>query len=743
MAVNSDNQIIYDAINTWKEKCLLGDGSMLTDNKIWTKDRFNELNRLFIQNPDESDDSFMNKLERQMAAGTTEAKMLMAELLWLLFLFPTPGSMTGQTKRRIIERAWSWTGERLPLDNPYLKDLLDKGVGSVGTAFNTHRWREVNFLIIVFESWKGYDRDLLNEILNNPWRCAEWLDGIQDVGHRQMRHILLYFLFPETFERTSNQRSKLRIIKGLARQKEYQSVEVNTETKIDVDRTILAFRNVMMPQYGKDMNFYTADIRKLWEETDAEKPEKIIPKEEYEKWFDNTIRDKRVWVIASGRGGYLWDSFLDNHIVSIGWNDLGDLSTYNSQQEVLTILQEDLEEGDARPVMSAKSIYQFVNDIKEGDIIIVKKGRTHICGYGEIISGYHYDPNKKEHHNLRSVKWIKTGDWKLPKGRWIAIKTLTEFTSSKEGVYWLFQLMEDIQVPSDHVVNKTYSRKDAFEDLFLDSGLFDDILEVLSTKKNIILQGPPGVGKTYISQRIAYALIGEKDHTKVNLIQFHQSFSYEDFIQGWRPSGEGFARRDGVFYTFCRKAVENPDKAFVFIIDEINRGNLSRIFGEVMMLIESDKRSEEYAVQLTYADPNDTPFYIPPNVHVIGMMNTADRSLALVDYALRRRFAFFDLQPAFDSERFLDFLSSAQVPENLVSIITERLGDLNKEIREDSALLGPGFEIGHSYFCPGEDDDPDRSWYLKIIRTEIIPLLREYWFDRPEQVEAWEKRLKT
>ena len=252
---------------------------------------------------------------------------------------------------------------------------------------------------------------------------------------------------------------------------------------------------------------------------------------------------------------------------------------------------------------------------------------------------------------------------------------------------------------------------------------------------NIVLQGPPGVGKTFIANRLAYRLIGYKVPDRVRMVQFHQSYAYEDFVQGYRPRDDGgFELRDGPFYTFCREAAKDPDRRYVFIIDEVNRGNLGKIFGELMMLIEADKRGPAYAIPLTYS-PDGEPFYVPKNLFLIGMMNTADRSLAMVDYALRRRFAFLPLSPAFEADQFSDFLLAAGVDEDLVSKIVTRLSSLNEEIRGDQKNLGHGFEIGHSFFCPREEDEQlDESWYEGIVQTEIEPLLREYWFDNPDYV---------
>lgn len=277
-----------------------------------------------------------------------------------------------------------------------------------------------------------------------------------------------------------------------------------------------------------------------------------------------------------------------------------------------------------------------------------------------------------------------------------------------------------------------YSKADALKELFIDEIELDRILSSLEYKMNIILQGPPGTGKTFMATRLAYALMEEKDKSKIEMVQFHQSYSYEDFIQGFRPKEDrSFRLENGVFYRFCKKAQTDPDKKYFFIIDEINRGNLSKIFGELMLLIEKDKRGPEYAVSLTYSHGLDNRFYIPSNVYIIGTMNTADRSLSIVDYALRRRFAFIDVAPTFNN-KFKNDLIDKGVDEGVVEKIKLKIDRLNKKIVED---LGKGFQIGHSYFCNIPDGNGDDIWYQNIIENEIGPLLHEYWFDNEDLAE--------
>jgi hypothetical protein len=283
-----------------------------------------------------------------------------------------------------------------------------------------------------------------------------------------------------------------------------------------------------------------------------------------------------------------------------------------------------------------------------------------------------------------------------------------------------------------------YDKSKAMDGLFLEEKQFDEMLEALKEKKNVVLQGAPGVGKTFVAKRLAYALIESNDQRQVEMIQFHQSYSYEDFIQGFRPTPNGhFNLKYGIFYQFCRRAQrdEAAKKPYVFIIDEINRGNLSKIFGELMMLIEPDKRGKEHGIPLAYSQNAGERFYIPENLHLIGMMNTADRSLAMVDYALRRRFRFITLRPEFRSDAFEKFLGDAGATPGLTKKIVSRMNSLNEVIAADAKNLGPGYQIGHSYFCPRNGIKPDEDWYRRVIESEIVPLIQEYWFDNEQKVK--------
>ena len=277
-----------------------------------------------------------------------------------------------------------------------------------------------------------------------------------------------------------------------------------------------------------------------------------------------------------------------------------------------------------------------------------------------------------------------------------------------------------------------YTKDDFLNEVYMTEERYETLVNVLRNKKNIILQGAPGVGKTFAARRLAWSMMGEKYYSRIEFVQFHQNYSYEDFMMGYKPVEDGFELKYGIFYRFCQKAANQPDKEFFFIIDEINRGNMSKIFGELLMLIEKDYRGTK--MTLAY---NGLPFSVPKNLYIIGMMNTADRSLAMIDYALRRRFSFFEIEPGFDSQGFISYQNglNSETLDELISKVKE----LNRKIAADKSL-GRGFCIGHSYFC-GRDVCTD-EWLHSVVDYDILPMLSEYWFDDENEFQRWKNILQ-
>ena len=291
-----------------------------------------------------------------------------------------------------------------------------------------------------------------------------------------------------------------------------------------------------------------------------------------------------------------------------------------------------------------------------------------------------------------------------------------------------------------------YSVEDILKDgCFLERAEIDRLLDRLRTKKNLILQGPPGTGKTWLAKRLAFALMGQKDDSKVRAVQFHPNLSYEDFVRGWRPTGEGkLSLADGVFMEAIKAASQDPSSKFVVVIEEINRGNPAQIFGELLTLLEAGKRTPNEALELCYpdADGKRRPVHIPENLYVVGTMNIADRSLALVDLALRRRFAFVGLEPRLGQVWREWVVKECAVDPGLVADIERRIADLNEQIAAD-ARLGKQFRIGHSYVTPAHrlEAGDTKKWFQQVVETEIGPLLDEYWFDAPDEAQKAIARL--
>lgn len=451
------------------------------------------------------------------------------------------------------------------------------------------------------------------------------------------------------------------------------------------------------------------------------------------KRVDSNVKETDYWIYSPGDNACMWDEFYKLGIMGIGWDEVGNLKDFSSKEEIKERMKS-VYDASYSYKNNAHCLWQFANEIKVGDIIFAKKGMHKIVGKGVVTSDYIFDDTRANYKQVRKVEWQYNGEWEHP-GQAV-MKTLTNITPYSDYVQKLLELFvdeaEDEAVQEAEIKYPPYSKDDFLEEVYMSEDTYDTLVELLDTKYNIILQGAPGVGKTFVAKRLAYSIMGAKDTSRVSMVQFHQSYSYEDFIQGYRPVDNGFTLVQGVFYKFCKAAEIDDERPYFFIIDEINRGNLSKIFGELMMLIESDKRGEK--LKLLY---KDEWFTVPKNVRIIGMMNTADRSLAMMDYALRRRFAFFDFAPAFSSDGFRQYLADKnnEKLEKLISMVE----NLNIAISNDESL-GDGFRIGHSYFCT--DKDITDSWLKAVVEFELIPLLKEYWFDEPTKVRDWSMNLR-
>lgn len=582
----------------------------------------------------------------------------------------------------------------------------------------------------------------------------------------------------------------------------------------------------------------------------------------------NTNNEKNYWVYAPGEQAIYWGEYYQEGIMALGWNKIDDLTHYNSTDSLVGTLKRNYGDHSSQD-KNANMLYNFANEMKPGDIVFAKKGRSLIVGRGVVTSDYYYDKNHFIQPHLRKINWTDKGEWKTDSI--MAMKTLTNITGydiveklnrlidsesnepkEKAGdqYWWLvanpkiwslsemkvdeeqdytlysetghprrvfqnfvnakegdlvigyestptkqvvglltisrcsdgqsiyFKKTETLQVPIGFSTIKTtpgledmeymksqqgsffkltaeeydiimelvrgenpipkeekkekYNKSNFLNEVFVSFKDYEKLENLLLRKKNLILQGAPGVGKTFAAKRLAYAIMGEKDESRIMQVQFHQNYSYEDFVMGYKPNEDGgFELKNGIFYRFCKRAAADSDNKYFFIIDEINRGNLSKIFGELLMLIENDYRDKP--IQLAY---KDEAFAVPSNLYIIGMMNTADRSLAMIDYALRRRFSFFEMKPGFEDNVFEKEIKDKQDP-HLYSLV-KAIIELNKVIENDDSL-GSGFCIGHSYLCNlGYHYDLEN-----IVEYDIIPMLREYWFDNDNLFNQEAQKLRS
>lgn len=509
-------------------------------------------------------------------------------------------------------------------------------------------------------------------------------------------------------------------------------------------------------KYGETKNFYltgsTALAKRVVEKTGC--PVLTDDKNENSKWWPVLYIGR--YATKDEQGSYIW-KLRDELSAALDKTDLSGIELYvaaapgeedrgywwlNANPKIWSY--SDIAVGEVQSYTlynengNKRRIFQNFLDAKAGDMIIgyesnpvkqiVAIGRVSAEQDGEklffekvegLTSPIDY-ATLKECPELERMEYFQN-----PQG------SLFKLTRG-EYDFILDMIREENPVSTDAAID-AYTKSDFLDEVYMTEKRYENLVAVLRNKKNIILQGAPGVGKTFAARRLAWSMMGEKDDNRIEFVQFHQNYSYEDFMMGYKPVEDGFELKYGIFYRFCQKAANQPDKEFFFIIDEINRGNMSKIFGELLMLIERDYRGTK--ATLAY---NGLSFSVPRNLYIIGMMNTADRSLAMIDYALRRRFSFFEVEPGFDSEGFIHYQNGLN-NETLNELIS-KVKDLNHEIALDKSL-GKGFCIGHSYFC-GRDVCTD-EWLHSIVNYDILPMLSEYWFDDPNKLQRWENILQV
>ncbi len=685
---NAEN--VYDAAQKWVDCALRKDDSLFTPGKrIWTRELLGELRKWYLNQPDVPGEDFYDKLRNQLKGGQPDVYQLMGEVLYAQFLIIWKEGMGQDAKKSQIEQVLGWGA---PVSN-IPKDLVDGLTPGIAhsEALLTYRPYQVGFMIEFVDQWKEQEASARERSLKDAWTFRKFamemrfqsslLRNNQETP-RSQKHALLHLVFPNTFEGIVSVEHKKKIARARA------FAHFVTEETPNVDRKLILIRRGLEAELDRDFDFYDENIRISW--------------------------DAKYWQVMAPED--IRDVVEQERFIGIGFVDtaLGDLGSF-SKSELRSRVEDQYENSNVAARVT-NQLWRFIHEIEQGDYVLVPLLKRNLFHIGQVIGAYTYNPDVPLPHR-RSVKWLRTNVSTDVLNSSLGQQTLQNGNRHRETIDRLLSKVEDEDDPLMKLA----------DDLYLPVDFLENIDELLIDKKQVIFQGPPGTGKTYVAQALAKHLAGSKE--RVTLVQFHPSYAYEDFVQGFRPTLEAgqpsFKLKDGPLRQAAERARqdENRNIKHFLIIDEINRGQLSKVLGELYFLLEY--RDEE--IRLQYSDE---PFSLPENLYIIGTMNTADRSIALVDAALRRRFYFVEFHP--DREPVKGVLRRWLQAKNLTNMmwvarVVERANELLKEDRH--AAIGP------SYFM--KKDGLNKDMVKRIWEHNVIPYIEERLFEDPERLKQF------
>ncbi|MEU7616498.1 AAA family ATPase [Micromonospora rifamycinica] len=694
---------VYAAARRAIDAGLAGDGSAFTPGRaVWTAEAADQLYARFVQQPDAGRGSFVRKLQGQLAGASPTAVQLMGELIYLHLLLPR--DIGGPAKRAVISGALSLLPE--PVDIPAdLDAVLDTGVVRAGTAYLTQRDRQLAWLVRLVRAWKHLPADRRRSALHDPWEFRDVLDELPINSAYSQRNILLNLAFPDTFPAVASRRHKKLIVDTFADELSHRTG--------DVDRDLAQVRTALSAGAGTPVHFYRPPWVDRWRRQAAPAG-------------DGTGR--RGWLVRGAKvhGHNLVGQWLAEGFCSIAYPGLPELKPGLSRVELDQRLREALPDfSPSQRGLHVGVLDRFLNRMSVGDVVVTVDGpKVHV---GTVAGPATWlDTPEGRSNRRRKVTWANP-DAPLTRNELSTEardKLSGQLTVSDLGTYVaefaalaelddppaVGEVVDPVEVAEVELPEPTAELAD---ELLVDRDWLSETVDLLREKKQIVLYGPPGTGKTYLAQALAQFLTGQADGAH-RLVQFHPSYSYEDFFEGFRPrattdGGLGFALEPGPLKQLVAQAKDDPSQVHVLIIDEINRANLAKVFGELYFLLEYRDRS----IQLQYSPSDD--FTLPPNVYLIGTMNTADRSIALVDAAMRRRFYF---QPLFPGEPPLDGLLRAWLTKHdLPADRADLLDELNRVIGDRDAAVGPSYLM--------TTRAATEAGLARIWRNAIQPLLEE------------------
>jgi 5-methylcytosine-specific restriction protein B len=685
-----------------------GDSAFAPGRPAWSQATVGELHRAYVENPDLGGDGFETKLKNQLAGCSDDAVLLVAEILALQML--PVGDFKLDNKRGRIKRVLGMMQRpvAMPAD---INAAMDASVFNGGLTFKTLIWRSLATGIEVAAAWWRLNDAGRERVWGDPWAWRDLVESAEGDTIASARAELRYLRHPEAFLAIISTKHQRLIRETFAE-------EADVKLSDDLDRDLYAITTELQRRTGKAVNYYAPGIHERWS---GKIPTTVLGAE--------TPRSpRRAWLIrgSSVKGLDMIPSWTGDGFVSLAASQLPPITLPIEAAEIRQAVDEGYAHlSYAKREEKHRDISAFLSRMELGDLVLTTSGSR--VRVGEISGGATYADSDQALSNLRRpATWAPASaavDFAdLPPelmGRLKAgsdVTDLTDVIALVEGL-WTGTTIGTEPAPTPDpaaVISLSKLSDEAAAELLVGREWLDEFVELLSGQRQVILYGPPGTGKTYIAQKVAEAIAPPEN---IKLVQFHPAFSYEDFFEGYRPvqldGGQvGFKLKAGPFRRIVEDALEHPNQPYILIIDEINRANLAKVFGELYFLLEY----RDSAIDLLYSEDDAKQFQLPKNVFIVGTMNTADRSIALVDAAMRRRFAFLSLHPSDPHMR--DVLPAWLQREEMSVEPAELLAILNERIPDRELAIGPSYLMN-----PGTATD---EGIQRIWRTQILPLLGEY-----------------